>query len=504
MYRILIADDEMPALRFLQAIVEKYSHDFTVAGSFTSGEAALEYMTKNKVDLLLTDISMPSMNGIALSLKVREMQPDVHIAIVTGYADFEYAKGAIKASVDDYILKPVSVTHMTEMLKKIKNKLDGEMAAREPALLAALFSGQPYDPGLLSRLYGDGKLFFALVRWGNLGFSSGKLIATSAIPQVMMPLHALYGRDEDEQLLFMSADQTAGNFQEAVKKYVDQRKSVTTWTIVFSRNSGTFSALPDFFERAVKVMERAVVIGQHQFTFLSGMHNTDSIHHISNADIKKLEYFILERNARMIKDVFITYASEWEKEHLPQIYATTMVQQLTHLALTAKPVSSALQDVILKETQDLLLYAESYGELMAGLYAVLFDDSTMRDKKLSTEDLYAYAVRYIQERYAQPISIQNVCSEIGISQTYLSRLFRKYGNTSFNVFLTQCRLNAAMSLIREHAEISLRDAAACVGYDDYAYFSKIFHQVIGCTPSQWVSDPERQQDRSIQIQKGNL
>ena len=49
--------------------------------------------------MLITDISMPAMDGIALALKTRELQPDIHIIIVTGYADFEYAKGAIRASV---------------------------------------------------------------------------------------------------------------------------------------------------------------------------------------------------------------------------------------------------------------------------------------------------------------------------------------------------------------------------------------------------------------------
>ena len=91
------------------------------------------------------------------------------------------------------------------------------------------------------------------------------------------------------------------------------------------------------------------------------------------------------------------------------------------------------------------------------------------------------------ENYAKPISIQTVCAEIGISQTYLSRLFRKHGDTSFSTYLTQRRLNAAMDLIRQHPDMALRNVASCVGYEDYAYFSKVFHQIVGCTPSQWVA-----------------
>ncbi len=106
-YKILIVDDEMPALRYLRSIVEKYGQGYEVANTCTSGEAALAHLQKEHIDLLLTDISMPTMDGITLALKARDLQPDIHIIIVTGYADFEYAKGAIQASVEDYILKPI-------------------------------------------------------------------------------------------------------------------------------------------------------------------------------------------------------------------------------------------------------------------------------------------------------------------------------------------------------------------------------------------------------------
>ena len=137
--------------------------------------------------------------------------------------------------------------------------------------------------------------------------------------------------------------------------------------------------------------------------------------------------------------------------------------------------------------RELLISASTYGDLMASLYSVLFDKGAIKDKKLTTEDLYQYAIAYINENYSKAISIQNVCTEIGISQTYLSRLFRKHGNTSFSTYLTQCRLNAAMELIRQHPDMALRNVASCVGYEDYAYFSKVFHQSMGCTPSQWAT-----------------
>ena len=80
------------------------------------------------------------------------------------------------------------------------------------------------------------------------------------------------------------------------------------------------------------------------------------------------------------------------------------------------------------------------------------------------------------------MSMQSVCEEIGISRTYLSRLFRRYGDSTFNAYLTSRRMEAAMQLLQERPNILLRDVAACVGYEDSSYFSKVFHQYSGLTP----------------------
>lgn len=489
MYKVLIVDDEMPALRYMQTIIEKYAPGFEIAGSCTSGEAALAHLQQEHIDLLITDISMPSMDGITLALKVRDQQPDIHIIIVTGYADFEYAKGAIQASVDDYILKPVSVSQMKDTLNKLHIRMDEEQSARIPAALTAMFNRQSYDETLLSRSFGAGRFHFALLRWGNLGISHGSLKTTSCLPLENQPFYALYGRDEDEQLLFMSAAAPATDFQTIAKHYAQTSRSASTMTLLFSRNAGFLSSLPDFFTRAAEVMEYTVVIGHQQCGFLSGGPSPDMTRRLSSATLKRLEYFISDRNTRMIKDAFVALAIDWTRERLPQAYAATMVQQLVHLTLTAHPVSGKQQDAIARDVRELLTTASSYGDLMASLYSVLFDKGTIKDKKLTTEDLYQYAVAYIDENYAKSISIQSVCAEIGISQTYLSRLFRKHGDTSFSTYLTHRRLNAAMDLIRQHPDMALRNVASCVGYEDYAYFSKVFHQVVGCTPSQWVVQP---------------
>ena len=72
MYRVLIVDDELPALRFIQSIIEKFAADYQILGTCTSGEQALDFLNSHAVDLLITDISMHGMSGIELARFARE------------------------------------------------------------------------------------------------------------------------------------------------------------------------------------------------------------------------------------------------------------------------------------------------------------------------------------------------------------------------------------------------------------------------------------------------
>ena len=99
MYRVLIVDDEMPALRFVQSIIERFATNFQVAGVATSGEQGFQLLEQQMFDLLITDIGMRGMNGIELAQTARAMQPNIRIVIISGYGKFEYAQGAIRQRI---------------------------------------------------------------------------------------------------------------------------------------------------------------------------------------------------------------------------------------------------------------------------------------------------------------------------------------------------------------------------------------------------------------------
>ncbi|MCP3064279.1 sigma-54 dependent transcriptional regulator [Myxococcus sp. K38C18041901] len=104
MARILVADDEEGVRSFIAEALEVEGHAVTTAAD---GEEAARLLSKQGVDLLVTDLRMPGMDGLTLLRKVREEQPDVEVVVLTAVGSVESAVSAMKAGAFEYLLKPV-------------------------------------------------------------------------------------------------------------------------------------------------------------------------------------------------------------------------------------------------------------------------------------------------------------------------------------------------------------------------------------------------------------
>lgn len=122
MYRVLVVDDEKlerDGIRFLLSMEEGEWEIYEAA----NGKLALNELRKHPVDLMLTDIKMPHMDGLELSKKAREEYPDLEIIIFSGYGDFAFAQEAIRYGVTDYVLKPVDPDRFHDTIQKIQKEI---------------------------------------------------------------------------------------------------------------------------------------------------------------------------------------------------------------------------------------------------------------------------------------------------------------------------------------------------------------------------------------------
>ncbi len=93
------------------------------------------------------------------------------------------------------------------------------------------------------------------------------------------------------------------------------------------------------------------------------------------------------------------------------------------------------------------------------------------------------------------MTIQVICDNFNISQSYLCRLFRKYTNSTINRFITNARIEHAKTLLEERPGILIKDIAVDCGYSDPLYFSKTFKTITGMTPSEYADNRTTAHDR---------
>ena len=123
MFKLMVADDNPYILQELCNDIDWGQYGISLAGSFHNGEALLVAAMQNLPDIILTDISMPGMDGIRLAQEIRQISSTVKIVFISSYAEFEYARKALSLQISDYILKPFDVEQLSCVFQKIVSEI---------------------------------------------------------------------------------------------------------------------------------------------------------------------------------------------------------------------------------------------------------------------------------------------------------------------------------------------------------------------------------------------
>ena len=127
MYRVLLVDDEPIICKGLRDTIEWDSLGLEISGQAHNGADALAQIQTNQPHIMITDIRMPVMDGIALIKAIRELGLNIHIIILSGYSDYAFLKEAIRLGVDSYLLKPIDNDELVSNLNDLVNNIEKEI-----------------------------------------------------------------------------------------------------------------------------------------------------------------------------------------------------------------------------------------------------------------------------------------------------------------------------------------------------------------------------------------
>lgn len=490
MYRILLVDDEAVSLRLLHNLVSAYFPQFEIAGEFESGIDALNFFRDNPVDLIVTDVKMPVMNGVELAKCVRRMSAQVHIVIVSGYAEFDFAKGAIEAEVDEYLLKPISLPHLTRALSAILEKLDAQRAAQRRQLLLDVLSGKNVRPEEFARCFDSTGCCIGVMRLGNL---YPRHVPAPYQEQITLQalgashIHLLDGRDCFERVLVSTQPIAPREVCQGLTK----DRAVT---LIVDGALLAFPQLPSRLRRLFSLLDANVILGKTQLLDAATL-QPRAPRRLEPSELHKIDYALSSGNLELLGQTLADWGSAWAGA--PQLWVEKSVQRILDRCLAQTPSLQEKHIQLQAEVDALYPKAAGTEALMAGVFAIL--KAAIRQSgegRKSPGALYEQIEKYIGEHYAQPLTMQSLCTAMGISQTYLSKLFRVYGQKSFNELLTAVRIENACRLLSRNQKARMSDISAMVGYDDQSYFCKVFRQSVGMTPGQYARAHARQRAES--------
>jgi two-component system response regulator YesN len=519
-YKVFLVEDEVVTREGIRDNVGWQAHGFEFCGEAPDGEMALPLLQAVKPAVLITDIRMPFMDGLELSRIVRDRMPGTKIIILSGHDEFEYAQKAIKLGVSEYLLKPVSVQDLHDVLGRVAAELDREgseqqalqklrdqieenRAALRERFLLKLVTGaaSPADAIEKSQLLGIdlvARCYFVVVLKtepsDGLGpFDYGRCQQAYQIVSGHVesnPDVFLLRKDMDELVLLMK-----GNSPEYLQEERDLlvtriRQELAPAGCRLRVGSGTIQKrITDICQSFIEAMDdsRAAIYERAEERSGDGFDKAELL----KVDRSAVEDYLRFGSADGFDAFFEAFVRPLGDSALRSPAVNNYIWMDIVLA-TARFVDELGGDVDavvpeLADTGAVPAGIDTAEGLRERVRRVLLGALVFRDSRVSHS--YAEVIKQAQEtmdrRYGEPeLSLNDVAAQVNLSPCHFSTVFSQETGQTFKEYLTEIRIKKAKELLRT---TTLKTFEVCyqVGYNDPHYFSHVFKKETGVTPGEF-------------------
>ena len=491
MFKVIVVDDEPSALDHICTIIKNKNPEYEVIATAENGLEGLEKIKSLQPDLVISDVKMPLMDGIRLVSEIKKEFPGIYTIIISGYQDFEYAKGALQSGVYDYILKPVLPSGMQKVLEELAVILEKNYYLERKMIIHKLVNGKSCEAYRIQKYFPYKDYYCAIIRKNGLL----RRFATDSNIEIYSDIHevmTIYGRDEMEALYILPKELLVGKtFEEYILGVKEKGKSDNQYiTMIYSNHSFTVSQLQDKIKELYRTLDTVSVVGLNQVLNIDNPFQLKEIE-FNSASIKSilenLECLVRDQQYERLKKELKRLYQTWLEEKKPQLWMEHISRQIIYIVNKYNKESFSLIECEYM-MEDAFFYAETIEELIDNLFEIIFKHVKASDEyyKVDTAEFFDSIIGYLECHLSENISLQSICKKFAVSQTYLSKLFRKYVEQSFNQYLTSLRMKKAIEIMQSNTEIYIKDVAAMVGYNDQFYFSRIFRSYTGQCPSDYL------------------
>jgi len=320
------------------------------------------------------------------------------------------------------------------------------------------------------------------------GFSSARTLAQSN------NIWVLDGRDEMESICICADDSVTKQELESYVESTSMKNSLGYTTIVLTSKSFALCDSKPIILNLYHVLNNVITVGVSRIvkddtdlkTFAFGKTK------IKSEVLSKINILVLNGRFDELKHEIKRLFDMWEEEKPAQLTLENNLKQILgsikrHMIYGKKEDESDIDSLL----DEALFNSANLGALFGFVWNIVIDlagETANRNVRIDTPSFFYSIKDYLMKNLSEHHSLQSVCENFYISQTYLSKLFRKYENISFNEFLTRLRISESKRFMAQNPQMPIKDVAALVGYSDQFYFSRVFKEIVGVPPSEYRAE----------------
>lgn len=539
MYHILLVDDEILVRDAIRENIDWKEMDCELVGDCENGQQAAEFVKNHQVDIVLTDICMPYMDGMELSHFLHDNYPDIVIVIFSGFGEFEYAKKAIQYNVSEYMLKPITAMELRGVIEKMKEKVDqrrkekkklenltrtsqdyhknaqvirskaiealvsctrdvqeslNELADMGIILDASSYRVAVFDMDLYSDIYQvdvEKRQESALMAFVLFNVSD----------EIVTRENAGIAYQEGNNrvcILFMGnhSREFSGKIRKICREIQQEVRDVIG--IEVSAGIGSWVKTPQDLLLSHNLAEKAIgyryLLGGN---LLIDMEEKDTDCRISlQSSLNNLTNALKTGNREGVDLAIARMEQDIKDAMVEKSQACVCLQRIIRAAGNCQDAVSqdeegdvAKREELIRQVTDQKTFQLAIG-LVKEYVQEVFDELSQLNSS-SGQRQAAMALDYIQKNYMNPdVSLNSICSYLNISTSYFSTIFKEVTGETFIEALVRTRMEKAKELLG-NTTLKNYEIAEKVGFSDPHYFGISFKKMTGKTPTEYAREKRK-------------
>ena len=520
MFQLVLVDDKRDVVEGIAGAKDWKSIGVEVH-CFYNGLEAKEYILNNHSDMVITDIKMPFMTGLELAKAVSEQCPQVRFVILSGYDDFIYAKEAIHLGVVEYLTKPVEIDEIVRLVMGEKERSCRQR--EEQALRSNLYSQYSRSLPLMKNdwflEFMDNRNSFSKKRL--LDAFKANRIELSPENLITVTVQLDHAGEGDDLLCFI--------IENVAREIIDGRYSMESFRcqkryVVFFMNYSPNQSMAAVYynlyvifsevkQRVEQLISNTISIGigevaerieelkascesgrkilSERFYFGKGcILSPPDIPKRREADFMKFypgkeEQLLLkyikfgEENMESLVDSYI------EKLKVMKGFPEERIRQsMMSFVISVCNQNEKAMNMQTYHAMEELKRLETLDEISLWLKDLFKQAEAGREEDAGVKRSVLKVKEYIDQHYAENLTLKKMADYVYLSQSYLSVSFKEILHMNFNEYLTRVRMEKAKELLGS-SRYRIYEVCSMVGYTDKKYFSDLFKRYTGMLPKEW-------------------